>query len=89
MRGNPSVDAKYLQDILFQFTPLREGQLQKHGIPKKESPFQFTPLREGQPLHHFSVLPGLVFQFTPLREGQPVLIATGRLSVPISIHAPA
>ena len=54
----------------FQFTPLREGRLNR---PRRVTPrytFQFTPLREGRLFFIQRRIPAVQFQFTPLREGR-------------------
>ena len=37
-----------MDDLLFQFTPLREGRREAVGVWKRLMRFQFTPLREGR-----------------------------------------
>jgi len=48
VRGNEIAAIPSGDDIVFQFTPLREGQLCFGKEPVPVNPFQFTPLREGQ-----------------------------------------
>ena len=42
------MQAKFLKQNLFQFTPLREGRRQNLTPPRSGKMFQFTPLREGR-----------------------------------------
>ena len=58
-------------DMVFQFTPLREGRQCKMSENLKRKLFQFTPLREGR-LRRLAISSNVsLFQFTPLREGRP------------------
>ena len=76
-----------MDDLLFQFTPLREGRREAVGVWKRLMRFQFTPLREGRPDEKCGNRTEEVFQFTPLREGrQPHMRYTCLKK--ISIHAP-
>ena len=73
----------------FQFTPLREGRLEKRFIKVVGFSFQFTPLREGRPSADTTGdCAKLVSIHAPARGATP----PGRKTRPgytVSIHAPA
>ena len=76
-------------DILFQFTPLREG---RRGT-RRTSPGTADISIHAPPRGATGPLPRTVagddlFQFTPLREGRRRLAAAARRVGAISIHAP-
>ena len=60
-----------VSDILFQFTPLREGrQFQPHKL-MVASNFNSRPSARGDLVLRSSCRYQSAFQFTPLREGRP------------------
>ena len=88
-RGDELHFDKSEYDVLFQFTPLREGRPVLWGTKNRTGRFQFTPLREGRHGYACRVVRGMtIFQFTPLREGRHVGFACWRDNRDISIHAP-
>ena len=60
-------------EVVFQFTPLREGRHYTLSPTSRSILFQFTPLREGRLCQDLFNYPEILFQFTPLREGRPEL----------------
>ena len=80
-------NAQYLLDVIFQFTPLREGRRRyqrRHARQRRIS--IHAPPRGATPVG-MAILPPKLFQFTPLREGRHCC-ATNIAKVKISIHAP-
>ena len=75
-------------NILFQFTPLREGRRAAARIKAVNLIFQFTPLREGRRFMWAMQFSPNLFQFTPLREGRRLDVGFNVSRPNISIHAP-
>ena len=77
-----------VSDILFQFTPLREGrQFQPHKL-MVASNFNSRPSARGDLVLRSSCRYQSAFQFTPLREGRRCLGHASFALTAISIHAP-
>ena len=68
-RGATEDEKKALEDIKFQFTPLREGRLEKTGIRLDFDISIHAPPR-GATRRKSACTRAEVFQFTPLREGR-------------------
>ena len=64
------VNAQYLLDVIFQFTPLREGRpARRNGdIATKVISIHAPP--RGATILIINFVGGELFQFTPLREGR-------------------
>mgnify|MGYP004500840723 CR=1 FL=1 len=68
-RGDRKRLQSFPQQLLFQFTPLREGR-PAALMSAVWMIFQFTPLREGRRDYRTTIAGARLFQFTPLREGR-------------------
>ena len=86
-RGDNSRLRIFMNKILFQFTPLREGRLCQDLFNYPEILFQFTPLREGRRFLLFIVATPMYFNSRPSARGDKLQITQIR-SKNISIHAP-
>ena len=58
-----------IHNILFQFTPLREGLREKIWRRDRKNPFQFTPLREGLPRDAAQSIKLIYFNSRPCERG--------------------
>ena len=87
-RGATRAESHGRDDILFQFTPLREGRRCRREAGIASNLFQFTPLREGRREARSSPVQASHFNSRPSARGDCRVLLGGGVEENISIHAP-
>ena len=72
---------KYASQDVFQFTPLREGRLQKNIFAEPAFAISIHAPPRGATRKNARGLSSTTFQFTPLREGRPKKISENPLTM--------